>query len=276
VANLRGEERWAAACMAEALGVEVVQHDDGSRDGMHDLDIVRADRRDAVEVTAAADADSIQLWKLVTDREDRWIVPALEGGWSVTLEPSARAKRVLVELPDLLAEMERRGVREYRRRPTRRPPVDPIELHAVDLGVMHASQGDTSYPGVIYPGIHQARERTGGIVDPMCGDLPPWVAGFLTEPKQADVRAKLHRSGAIERHAFIILPVFTTAPFCVVDPLWRGDLPTNAPALPAEITHVWLASLWTIATGLRWSPETGWTTFRSSLDRVADVPADGT
>ena len=57
--------------MAEALGVEVVQHDDGSRDGMHDLDILRADRRDAAEVTAAADAESIQLWKLVTDRGDR-------------------------------------------------------------------------------------------------------------------------------------------------------------------------------------------------------------
>lgn len=262
--------------MAEALGVQVVQHDDGSRDGMHDLDIVRAGRRDAAEVTAAADAKSIELWKLVTDREDRWIVPALEGGWSVALEPSAQARRVLVKLPDLLAEMERRGVREYRRRFTQRPLVDPIERHAVNLGVMHASQGDTSYPGVIYLTVQQARERMGGIVDPTCGNLPPWVAGFLADPKQADVRAKLNSSGAVERHTFIILPVFTTAPFSVVDPLWRGDTPTDAPELPAEITHVWLASLWDIATGLRWSSETGWTTFRSSLAAVAEVPPEST
>lgn len=202
--------------MAEALGVEVVQHDDGSRDGMHDLDILRADRRDAAEVTAAADAESIQLWKLVTDRGDRWIVPALKGGWSVTLEPSARAKRVLVELPDLLAEMERRGVREYRRRLTRRPLVDPIELHAVDLGVINASQGDTSYPGAIYPGIHQARERMGGIVDPMCGDLPPWVAGFLAEPKQAD--ASPHATSSAQPKSPALEPKPPLADSCVLHP----------------------------------------------------------
>lgn len=109
MASLRGEEQWAAACVGEALGVEVVQHDDGSRDGMHDLDIVRPDRRDAVEVTAAADAESIQLWKLVNDRDDRWIVPTIEGGWNVTLEPAARAKRILSELPDLLAQVSAAG-----------------------------------------------------------------------------------------------------------------------------------------------------------------------
>lgn len=74
-----------------------------------------------MEVTAAADAESIQLWKLVNDRDERWIVPTIDGGWNVTLVPSARAKRILAELPDLLAEMERRGVREYRRRLTRLP-----------------------------------------------------------------------------------------------------------------------------------------------------------
>jgi hypothetical protein len=255
--------------MAEALSVQVVQHDDGSRDGMHDLDIVRPDRRDAVEVTAAADAESIQLWKLVNHRDERWIVPSIDGGWHVTLDPAARAKRVLSELPDLLAEMEQRGVREYRRRLTRLPIVDPLEKRAIDLGVVNASQGGTDYPGAIYLGIHQDAERTGGIVDPMCGELPRWVGAFLAEPRQADVRAKLDRSGAIERHAFIILPVFTTAPFCVVDPLWRGDPPNDAPPLPVEVTHVWLASMWSIATGLRWCPDAGWSPFRTNLTTTA-------
>jgi hypothetical protein len=56
VAAPRDEEQWAATCIAEAWTVDVVQHDDGSQAGMHDLDIVRPDRRDAGEVTAAADA----------------------------------------------------------------------------------------------------------------------------------------------------------------------------------------------------------------------------
>ncbi len=265
VAALRDEEQWAAACIAEALDVEVVQHDDGLQDGMHDLDIVRPDRRDAVEVTAAADAESIELWKLMNNREDRWIVPSIDGGWNVTLDPTARAKRILGELPDLLAEMEQRGIPEYRRRLTRLPIVDALEARAIALGIVNASQGDTDYPGVIYLGIHQDAEPTGGIVDPMSGALPPWVGAFLADRQQADVLAKLDRSGALERHAFIIFPVFTTAPFCVVDPLWRGDAPTVAPSLPCEVTHVWLASVWSITTGLRWCPIGGWSTFRTDV-----------
>lgn len=130
---------------------------------------------------------------------------------------------------------------------------------------MNASQGGTDYSGVIYLGIHQDAERTGGIVDPLSGELPPWVGAFLAEPQQADVLRKLNRSDALERHAFIIFPVFTTAPFSVVDPLWRGDAPNVAPALPAEVTHVWLGSLWSIATGLRLCPVGGWSTFRANL-----------
>jgi hypothetical protein len=42
---MRGEEKWAAQCIQSALGgVEVRQHDDGSRPGMHDLEIVYVDR----------------------------------------------------------------------------------------------------------------------------------------------------------------------------------------------------------------------------------------
>jgi hypothetical protein len=80
----------------------------------------------------------IQLWKLVNDRDDRWIVPFIDGGWHVTLEPMARAKRILNELPDLLAEMEKRGFREYRRRLTRSRIVEPVEALAIDLGITSA------------------------------------------------------------------------------------------------------------------------------------------
>lgn len=40
VSGLRGEEQWAAACIAQELqGAEVRQHDDGSSAGMYDLDV---------------------------------------------------------------------------------------------------------------------------------------------------------------------------------------------------------------------------------------------
>jgi hypothetical protein len=44
---------WARRCISTALGgVEVVQHDDGSEAGMHDLEIIYRDRAPgAVEIT---------------------------------------------------------------------------------------------------------------------------------------------------------------------------------------------------------------------------------
>ena len=38
--SLRPEEGWARLAMSRALGVPVVQYDDGSRNGMHDLQII--------------------------------------------------------------------------------------------------------------------------------------------------------------------------------------------------------------------------------------------
>jgi hypothetical protein len=75
--DLRGEEKVVAATIAATVGLRVEQHDDGSRPGMHDLNIMTADGAclAAVEVVAAADPDSIQLWKLVNGRDERWTAP---------------------------------------------------------------------------------------------------------------------------------------------------------------------------------------------------------
>jgi hypothetical protein len=53
MARVRGEEVWARRCIRTALGaVEVVQHDDGSEAGMHDLEIIYRDwAPGAVEIT---------------------------------------------------------------------------------------------------------------------------------------------------------------------------------------------------------------------------------
>ena len=57
--------------ISNALRVRV-QHDDGFQPGMHDLEVTYPDKLSAaVEVTAAADAQSIELWNLVKGG-DRW------------------------------------------------------------------------------------------------------------------------------------------------------------------------------------------------------------
>lgn len=68
------------------------------------------------------------------------------------------------------------------------------------------------------------------------------------DPRQSDVLDKLARSGASERHAFILVPGFSTAPFGVVDMLRQDKdqvVPTLSLKLPEQVTHVWLMTFWT-------------------------------
>jgi hypothetical protein len=107
----RDEELWAAACIEAALpGVASRRHDDGSRPSMHDIDLFRgADRFGACEVTAAADGESLALWKLVNGGDDRWIEEGLEGGWMLTLDPSCRAKKLKAGLRAFWKRWSRRA-----------------------------------------------------------------------------------------------------------------------------------------------------------------------
>jgi len=274
--NLRPEEEWVRRALEAALGAPVVQHDDGSMPGMHDPDIVRSGRRDAVEVTAAADAAAIELWRLVNDSDDTWTVEASAGGWMVWLRPDARAKRILAELPAVLLEMERQGEREFRAdwRPSLLSSSSSRQL--LELKVTSARQGGTSRPGSVYLSIELPPERSGGVVDPECHAVPGWVSEFLSGDGCRDVRGKLLRSGAAERHASVILPSFTTAPFAVTDALFReSGVPEQPPALPDEITHVWLASGWNTGSGLRWSPDAGWERFQHLVESVQPAAEEG-
>jgi hypothetical protein len=263
--SLRPEEDWARQLIASAFGVPVVQHDDGSEAGMHDLDVLHADGSvGAVEVTSAADGDSMALWRLMNDRDERWIVTGLAGGWMVSLVPEARGRRVWKELPDLLLELEAQGLKELPGRPGGGAhPDSHLATVAHALGVARAHQSGTDFPGSIYITLHRRTELTGGFVADTSDALVGWLGEFLALPAQGDVRAKLGRSTAPDRHAFVIVPGFATAPFSVTDPLMRDDapLPTIDPRLPPEITDVWAASTWRGGAGFRWSTSTGWARF---------------
>lgn len=261
--SLRPEEEWAKAMIAATLGLEVVQHDDGSADGMHDLDVYDGPARvAAVEVTAAADGQVIALWKLVNPPGDRWVEPALAGGWMVTLRTDARAKRLRRDLPGLLEQLEAEGIGtvdiDYIR------PASPMHQRLEALGVVRLDQGGTDFPGSIYLTVDLDDDRSGGCVADHSNAVVDWVSRFLADGDRADVRGKLERSGAPERHAFVIVPGFSEAPFAAADPLARDDAPapTIPPTLPAEITHVWVTSTWSSGWGFRWSPPPiGWQRF---------------
>ncbi len=263
--ELRGEEKVVAATIMTTLGLKVEQHDDGTQPGMHDLNIISMDGSPAaVEVTFAYDPDSKELWKLVNGRGERWTVEDLQGGWMLTLKPTARAKRLRTELPAFLGELEGQGVTEIPGQRRRLEVPESIEGRARSLGIVTGNQSGTNFPGSIYCTIERLGDRAGGAVDSTGSAVPGWVRDFLLDPNQSDVLGKLARSGASERHAFILVPALTSAPFGVVDMLWRDEddaVPTAAPDLPDQVTHVWLMAFWNIGSGLRWSHDGGWERF---------------
>jgi hypothetical protein len=253
---LRSEERWAAAMVSAALGVQVRQHDDGSRDGMHDLDAMLPDGPAAVEVTACADGEAIETWNLMNGGDGFWTIPGLAQQWTVVVLPTARIKLLARHLPALLAEAERDGL-------------CAVEDLLSGFGVVRASAFQGDHPGRTYLTISLPSERSGGAV-PQTGDhIAVWAGDWLRERGQIDVLTKLAKSGAAERHVFAFVTGLTPAPFGVQYLLMVDDppLPTIAPALPDEVTHLWVCGTWSTPAGLRWSALGGWQRF----DKVTTI-----
>jgi hypothetical protein len=248
--------------MSRALGVPVEQHDDGSRPGMHDLDIMYPDRPTAAaEVTAAADSMLTEQWNLMNDG-GRWQVATLTGGWLVSVEPEARVRRLRRDLPEFLRSLEEAGIRNFR---VGSLYPNAFEEAAKRLKVVDAFQGGTDFPGSIYLIPELPLERVAGNVAETGDALAEWITEFLGGSGCADVRRKLARSAAAETHTFVILAGFS-APFAVTDLLLRPDapLPIIDPKLPDEISEVWAVSSWSTGIGFRWSEAYGWQKFDKS------------
>lgn len=256
MSKLRAEEEWVAACLRAALPeVTVEQHDDNSSQGMYDLSLADAGGPfGACEITAAADPESIELWNLLNGADQRWIEPSVLGGWMVTVSPDCRAKPLKEQLPGLLRELEQADKEGDR--------ADVIS-RLQSLAVVAASQGGTAFPGSIYLTIQLPAERAGGAVANTGNGLLAWLNDWLLEPKQASKLDKLDRSQLPERHLYILLPGFTSAPFSASDLLMRDDapLPTAAPSIPSQITHLWLMSTWNSGDIFHWCPS-GWQRFK--------------
>lgn len=246
----------------EALQVPVCHHDDGSAPSMYDLVAHLGGRLAAIEVVAAADAGAVELWNLMNGN-GRWTDQRLSGGWAVTVRPGARWQILRTELPDLLLAAENAGVKEFRSERDR--PMTPLGSQAAALAVIRAVQGGTEFPGSIYPTF----EPSAGFSD-SGATLVAWIGDYLRLPTTRDVLGKLEASGADERHAFVFVPGFSTAPLPVEMLLMGSEpgVPVDPPDLPDPVTHIWVASTWNSPVGLRWGPE-GWRHF----DKLVEPPA---
>lgn len=183
--------------------------------------------------------------------------------------PSASVRDLRRRLPDLLVKFQEAGIRSYDAPEEwdRRPP-DP---EAAALGVTSALHGPTDFPGRIYL-MPPSDSKPTSTFAPVTGSLLiDWAVGWLREPSQADNLRKLDAAALAQRHLFLILPALTVAPDeAVMVLLSRRDqlaLPCEPPALPAPITHLWIASGWNVPFGVRWGPDCGWSLFSAETAR---------
>jgi hypothetical protein len=131
-------------------------------------------------------------------------------------------------------------------------------------GVVSASQNGTDFPGSIYVQPDLPNDQVASFVADTGDAVADWLGTFLHDHARKDVREKLARSGAAERHAFVVVRGLSGLPFAVAGLLLQDDVlpPTVAPDLPPEITDVWTASVWASGFGLRWSSTAQrWDTF---------------
>jgi hypothetical protein len=229
---------------------------------MYDLEIVYPDGlTGAVEVTAAADAGRVELWREIRKRALIRQEPDLIGGWLVRVLPSARARGLDRHLTGLLRELERQGRTAIR---GSKGSTDPLEAQAASLGIIEAIQSPTDRQGSIYVMPPEGSPEQMGGYAPLTGDpLAQWLGDWTNEPSRADNVSKLQAADTTERDLFIIVPGFTAAPFAVIELLIspQAPIPTISPDPPPGVTGVWVMSTWDSGDGFRWSSESGWTRF---------------
>lgn len=263
MARVRNDELAALICIRAALpGCVVELHDDGSRSSMYDLRIAYPNgTTGAVEVTAAADAPRTGLWQEVRKRSLIRQDPNLAGGWLVRILTWAQARELDKHLPDLLRDLEHAGRKVIW---GNRSSTDELSARAGNLRIIEALQSPTDRPGSIYVMPPEGSPDQMGGYSPLTGDpLAEWLGEWLADPKQSDNVRKLISTDVDERHIFVVVPNFPSAPFAVSDLLIAPGAPppTIPPDLPAGITGVWTMSIWDSGDGFRWSPAGGWTRF---------------
>lgn len=234
---MAGEE-WARRIVEKDLGRTVVINDDGSAPGMYDLRIGPVGEPEvAIECVGAVDQIYTETWNVGPARGPLQL--SVKGDWTVEIAPTARVKNVRRGLEQLLLELESRAFYnvyvDYR-----------LERHDAELfgkldslKITHASCYRQQGTGKIHLGM----PGTGGAVDEHGRALPGWIGDFLRDPTRRDVLGKLQRSGAPERHAFVMVS-FTGAPWAVESYL-AGKLehvPSQTPDLPPPVTGAWIVS----------------------------------
>jgi hypothetical protein len=184
-------------------------------------------------------------------------LPTGSGLWSVGLTLDARIWRIYKQLPQLIVDLVGSGASNLDIYETW-PPGDFAD-RARDLGIKHLSQveGDSDRAIFFPPG-------SGGVVPTDPDAITDWLDTVLvSDVAYRDTTRKVLERAADERHVFLLAGSAT--PWGVEERLRRLDvsLPSRAPSVPSNITHVWAVSSFRTRLGVLWERNRGWSTFEA-------------
>jgi hypothetical protein len=236
-------EQTACLIAERALGAKATPYDVAGRQGAVEAFLDYPDgRRGAFEVThlATDDGASFQLQSLLGSEGYRWLSPG-KWWWTIQIGHPRDLPRLRKVFDKIVLLCESVGVREPRHLPSAETDDDVRWL------VEESSVQMRGHPNRLATDEHRVPRSL--ITQPAVGGFPDGAFNGLDDALSAAFDTtniqrhltKLRRTQADERHLFLVVDVYDL-PFTLFDALVFGDrLPAGAPALPHDLTHLWLA-----------------------------------
>lgn len=226
------EEAHAAQVLVAICGGATTRRDPGGGAvATHDFDLQREDGTLlAVEVTRFNLEGELQQQAEISRSDPRF--RGLRFNWHLGVTGTADIKRLRREAPNLIVELEARGIQ------------------SVQLDSSSAFGGDAVLTQLQSMGVRllytfDGTDDRGGNLDigsaPRVASSTPEVAADVAEliALRRGKAEKLAASTADERHLFVWVE---TSQLAAIAAMGTGVLPTRAPALPEAIDVVWLAT----------------------------------
>jgi hypothetical protein len=253
-------ELIAGNVVRRRTGADVTLQDDGRANSLPDLLIDYPDGRRAFgEVTTTSDPTYTRTFAELTingsypRRVER---PDLARVWTVIIAGEADVRPLLADAPRLLQLLgDSEGLLEdLRQFPALVRSSNAGAVQLSGLGVLEAysrelEEEEAGALVVMLEGISASR-------GPHWDALLQFVEAKLISSGWRDNREKLASSELPERHLFVEISFSPPGEPWFALARDRRDLPPRAPALPPEITHLWL--LTNSGRCLAWWPDTGW------------------
>jgi hypothetical protein len=250
-------ELAAARVVARRTGERVIIQDDGTGSRVADLRVENSDSTVSfVEITADLDSSYGAMHAAINGQGWETNRPALTRTWWLTLSGACNVKQLLRSIEQILADMAAAG-ELYEQASDSLDPNDGVGVRRlVRLGVVGLSSR-ACRPGESGT-VHL---RPDGITGPTVIDwavVSSWIDTTLHSAKLADVRRKLAKTCAIQRHLFLGVTFTSPGEVYFALSLDERGLPQTTPQLPDEITHLWLSQVPMLGRCIAWFPALGW------------------